>query len=150
MTDVRFYHLQKQTLDQALPQILEKAFKADNRIVVRMADDKEIERMNTLLWTYKPEVFLPHGSKKNGQADKQPIWLTDKDENPNQADVLVLTQSAETEDIGTYKLCCEMLDGRNEESVANARKRWKIYQDAGHDVTYWYQDESGKWDKKAA
>ena len=150
MTEIRFYHLQKQHLDQALPQILEKAFAGKNRIVVRMNDPKEVERMNGLLWTYKPNNFLPHGSKKEGKANHQPIWLTDQDENPNNATVLILTQNTTSETIETYDLCCEMLDGNSEEAVKSARARWKIYQDAGHDVTYWFQDEKGKWEKKTA
>lgn len=149
MTEIRFYHLQKQTLDQALPQILEKAVSANHRIVARMIDAKEVERMNALLWTYKPDVFLPHGSEKNGYADKQPIWLTHKTENPNNANLLVLTQNVEADDVDGFDLCCEILDGHNDNAIQAARKRWKAYQEAGHDVTYWHQDDSGKWDKKA-
>ena len=149
MTEIRFYHLQKQTLDDALPQILEKAFAFGHRILVRMSDEKEVERMNAHLWSYKPDVFLPHGSKKDGKAEMQPIWITDKEENPNQAGTLVLTQGTESTDIDNYDLACEMLDGRDEKAISNARKRWKIYQEAGHDVTYWFQDDTGKWEKKS-
>ncbi|HPF77778.1 MAG TPA: DNA polymerase III subunit chi [Alphaproteobacteria bacterium] len=149
MADIRFYHMQKQNLDQALPLILEKAYQADHKVVVRMENAKEVERMNALLWTYKPDVFLPHGSKKEGHAALQPIWLTDKEENPNNANVLVLTQGVQAEQIDGFSLCCEMLDGHNEGAVSAARKRWKAYQEAGHDVTYWHQSETGKWEKKA-
>lgn len=149
MTEIRFYHLQKQNLDQALPQILEKAFGFGHRVLVRMENEKEVERMNAHLWTYKPDVFLPHGSKKDGHAAQQPIWLTDKDENPNEAGTLVLTQGMIAESVEHYDLCCEMLDGHDEKAVSNARERWKSYQDAGHDVTYWFQDDSGKWEKKS-
>lgn len=150
MTEIRFYHLQKQNLDQALPQILQKALQTKKNIVVRMADEKEVERMNGILWTFKPNTFLPHGSHKNGYADKQPIWLTEKDENPNNGQILVLTQNTTSENLASYNLCCEMLDGRDEKATSAARERWKTYTEAGHDVTYWYQDEKGKWEKKAA
>jgi DNA polymerase-3 subunit chi len=46
-------------------------------------------------------------------------------------------------------MCCEMLDGRDEKAVTQARQRWKEYQKDGHTVTYWFQSESGKWEKKA-
>ena len=150
MTDVRFYHLQKQTLDQALPLIAEKAYQAGHRVVIRMSDAQEVERMNTVLWTYKADSFLPHGSKKNGHAEKQPIWVTHIDENPNEASVLILTQDVECDEIGDYKMCCDMLDGRSDSSVQAARKRWKKYQGQDHDVTYWFQNEKGGWEKKAA
>ncbi len=149
MTDIRFYHLQKQDLDAALPAILQKAFQSGKNIVVRMRDDKEIERMNKHLWAFKPEVFLPHGSKKDGKADQQPIWLSANDDTPNDAKILILTQGKTEEDLSPYDMCCEMLDGHDEQAITDARTRWKEYQAAGHDVTYWYQNETGRWEKKA-
>jgi DNA polymerase-3 subunit chi len=149
MTDVRFYHLQKQSLDDALPAILTKAFQGGHRILVRMRDDKEVERMNKHLWAFKPDVFLPHGSSKDGHAENQPIWLTSKPENSNNAKVLILTQGMNEEAIESYDLCCEMLDGRDSTAVDAARAKWKDYQAAGLNVTYWYQNERGGWEKKA-
>lgn len=150
MSEIRFYHLQKQTLDQALPLILEKAYQGNHKIVVRLADQKEVERMNIHLWTYAPNKFLPHGCSKDRQSENQPIWLTHKEENPNNATVLVLTQGVQENNIGDYDLCCEMLDGRDETAVNSARNRWKDYKESGHDITYWCQSEQGKWEKKAA
>lgn len=149
MADIRFYHLQKQNLDAALPAILQKAFQSGKNIIVRMRDDKEIERMNKHLWAFKPDIFLPHGSKKDGHADQQPIWLSAENDNPNNAKILILTQGKTAEDLDAYDLCCEMLDGRDEKAVGEARERWKNYQSSGHDVTYWYQNENGGWEKKA-
>lgn len=149
MTEIRFYHLQKQTLDQALPLILEKVFDAKKKAVVRLTDNKEVARMNDILWTHKPHSFLPHGSIKNGYSELQPIWLTDKSENPNQADTLILTQGCIEEDLSPYNLCCEILDGLNGTAIQHARQRWKKYKDQGFEVTYWYQNENGRWDKKA-
>ncbi len=149
MTEVRFYHLQKQTLDQALPLILEKVYQTGKNAVVRMVDEKEVNRMNDLLWTYKPASFLPHGCKKTGNADQHPIWLCAKAENPNNAKTLILTQGQTEDDMTPYDLCCDMLDGRNDEAVKNARTRWKEYKEKGFTVTYWFQSESGKWEKKA-
>ncbi len=149
MTEVRFYHLQKQTLDDALPMILEKARQAEFKVVVQLSDKGEVDRMNKHLWSYKPDSFLTHGSYKEGFEAEQPIWLTASDENLNNANALILTQGVVREDISSYDLCCEMLDGRNSDAVAQARARWKVYKETGYEVTYWYQDDAGKWDKKA-
>lgn len=148
-TEVKFYHLQKQTLDQALPLILEKAIKTQKNINVRFSDAKEVTRMNTHLWSYKPDSFLPHGCKKEGNADKHPIWLTDQDENPNNAKILVLTDGNQSDHIDDYDLCCEMLDGRSDEQVQKARQRWKDYKEKGYRITYWMQSDTGGWEQKA-
>lgn len=148
-TEVRFYHLQKQTLDQALPLILEKAHTTGKNIVVRLSDEKEATRMNAHLWAYKTDSFMPHGCKKEGNASKQPIWLTSKDENPNNAKILILTNGTQSDHMADFDLCCEMLDGRSNEQVTQARQRWKSYKEEGYDITYWMQSNSGGWEQKA-
>ena len=153
MTEVRFYHLQKQTLDQALPLILEKVYQTGKNAVVRMIDEKEVNRMNDHLWAYRPDSFLPHACqkdcKKGDISSTQPIWLSANDDNPNNAKTLILTQGRTEEALENYDLACEMLDGRNNEAVQNARARWKTYKEKGFAVTYWFQSETGKWEKKA-
>jgi len=149
MTEIRFYHLQKQTLDQALPLILEKAYQSDKNILVKLGSTPEVERMNAHLWSYKPHSFLPHGCHKDGKASQQPIWLSEKDENPNEAKILILAQGMTEDALENYDLCCEMLDGHSEEQVNAARKRWKDYKEKGFEITYWMQSETGSWEKKA-
>lgn len=149
MTDIRFYHLSTQTLDQALPAILTKALDAGHRILVKCADETQAARLSDHLWTYRPDSFLPHGTKKDGHADAQPVYLSAGNDNPNAANVLILTGGTSAEDVSTFTLCCEMLDGHDGEAVDAARGRWKIYKDAGHDVTYYQQTDTGGWEKKA-
>ena len=60
--------------------------------------------------------------------------------------MLILAQGAEG-DVTDFKLCCELLDGRDGEQVEQARARWKKYKDEGHALTYWQQGEKS-WEKK--
>ena len=147
MTEVRFYHMERSTLESALPALLNKAILQGN-IVIQSTSEQNVESLNTHLWAYNPESFLPHGSKKDGNAEQHPIWITDQQENPNNADILILTHGATNEDIKNYKLCCEMLNGNDPEQVNAARKRWKEYKALGFEITYWQQGQNG-WEKKA-
>lgn len=149
MTEVRFYHLERQSQSQVLPLLLSKAYERGHKIVVKLRNAEEVERMNGHLWTFLDSSFLPHGSAKNGTAEVQPIWLTDKDENPNGADVLILCEGVESEMHGDFALCCEMLNGQDREAVSAARERWKSYKDKEFYVTYWQQSDAGGWNKKA-
>lgn len=148
MTEIRFYHLEQQTLEQVLPALLSKALNNGHRIIVKANDEHNVQRLNDYLWTYNPNSFLPHGSKKDGHAEHQPVWLTTEDEKPNGADVLILTGGASSENISEYKLCCELFDGRDEAAVQEARTKWKLYQKAEHTITYWQQGPKG-WEKKS-
>lgn len=147
-TDIRFYHLTATPLERALPQLLEKAAGANFRVVVKTADEKSMEALNTVLWTYNPNSFLPHGSAKDGYAAEQPIYLTTTEENPNGATLLAVTDGS-TPLLDGYARVLDLFDGSDENAVKAARTRWKTYKEAGHELQYWQQTESGGWTQKA-
>lgn len=149
MTEIRFYHLQRTPLDRALPQLLERTRSRDWCAVVMARSPERVEALNGILWTYSPDSFLPHGSASDGNAERQPIWLTEADENPNGSSVLFLTDGAVSGRVAEYELVCEMLDGNDDGAVSAARDRWREYLTAGHHLTYWQQSERGAWEKKA-
>lgn len=150
MTEIRFYHLTRRTLEEVLPVMLERTVIRDGRRAVVVAGSSErVEDLNAHLWTYNDRVFLPHGSAADGHAALQPVWLTDKDENPNDAHVLFLADGAPSADPGAFDLVCELFAGRDEAAVTAARTRWQAYRDAGHELTYWQQTEQGSWEQKA-
>ena len=146
MTDIGFYHLERSPLERALPKLLEKVLDAGKRAVVVAGSEERVEALNAALWTYDQGSFLPHGSARDGNAAEQPIWLTAADDNPGEAEILVLTDGAVSDRVGGYERCLEMFDGKDEEAVASARASWKSYTDAGHAVTYWRQTDRG-WKK---
>lgn len=149
MSEIRFYHLQRLPLEQALPQILEKVLERGWRAVVMAGSPERVEALNRHLWIYRNDSFLPHGSVQDGFPAQQPIWLTVEDENPNAATVLLLTDGATSTRIDRYDLVCELFDGHEPEAVTAARSRWRGYKEAGHSLTYFQQDEGGRWEKKA-
>ena len=148
-TEVNFYHLTKSSLEDALPRLLAKTLQAGERAVVMLGSPERVDALNTHLWTYDPNGFLPHGSSKDGEADRQPVWLTHLDENPNKAGFLFVADRAKSEKVADYKRCFELFDGRDDGAVTDSRDRWKTYKAAGHTVVYWQQTESGGWEKKA-
>ncbi|MCP4330068.1 MAG: DNA polymerase III subunit chi [Alphaproteobacteria bacterium] len=149
MSRVDFYHLTRSSLESALPRLLEKVLKSGARAVVMVGSDERVEALNAHLWTYDDRGFLPHGSAKDGHAAEQPIWLTNQDENPNAASVLVMVDGSRSQRLAEYDRCLEMFDGRDDDAVAAARRRWAEYRDAGHQVSYFQQNERGGWEEKA-
>lgn len=149
MTDIRFYHLTRKTADQTLPDLLGRAFAKGHKIVVRSRDAAEAERLTDHLWAYNPDTFLPHGSAKDPSPDRQPIYLTETNDNPAGADVLMLMPGAGTDNIEGYGMCCMILNGHDDSQIAQARTLWKTWKEAGHAITYWQQSEAGKWEQKA-
>lgn len=143
MTEIRFYHLTRSALEEALPALLEKTLERGLRAVVMAGSAERVEALTQRLWTYNPNSFLPHGNAKDGNADMQPVWLTPLDERPNDAEFLFLTDGAQSARVADYQRVCEIFDGNDDEAVAAARLRWKDYKAAGHDLSYWQQGERG-------
>ncbi len=148
MTEIAFYHLTKSSLEAALPKLLEKTLATGKRAVVVAGSTERVEALNSLLWTYKQDSWLPHGATKDGNAEGQPIWLATDDETPNGATFLFLTDGAASERIGDFERCFELFDGNDPAVVEAARKRWKAYKETGHELTYWQQTDRGGWEKK--
>jgi DNA polymerase-3 subunit chi len=147
VAEVGFYHLRTTPLERALPSVLERGLAGGHRIVVIAASTERVDHLNGLLWTYGDESFLPHGSARDGFAERQPIWLTAADENPNRASMLVLVDGASSTRLGDYARCCDIFDGNDAAAVAAARARWNAAKAAGHTVVYWEQID-GKWQKR--
>ena len=155
MTEVRFYHLQRARLETVLPVILERCHQRGERVLVLAGSPERVEGLAALLWTYRPDSFLPHGTVRDGEAAAQPIFLAagaaegQAVENPNGASVLILSDGARHPSVGDFRLACELFDGHDEPAVAAAREQWRHYRAAGHTVVYFQQDDGGKWQETA-
>lgn len=149
MTEISFYHLLHTPLERALPKLIEKVLESGARAVIRTGSTERAEALNSTLWTYDQDSFVPHGTARDGNASAQPVWITPDEENPNGADILVLTDGAESAEVSSYRRCLEMFDGRDEVAVTDARRRWAAYKEASHELAYWQQTEGGGWEKKA-
>ena len=146
MTEFSFYQLLHTPLEQALPKILEKVRELDLRAVVVVGSDARIDSLSRALWSYDPASFLAHGSARDGYPGDQPIWLTERDENPNGAAVVVLADGATVAAPERFQRCIEIFDGRDEAATAAARLRYKQAKDAGHGLKYFRQSEKG-WEQ---
>ena len=151
MSRIDFYHLQKQSLEDVLPKLIEKAYETGARIKIKVGNEARVEFLNSLLWTYNDESFIPHGSKKDGFAKEQPIWLSSEDDNPNGATMLFLVDGAKIslEEVQKYERIFNIFDGNDDSLLQQARDFWKELSTSDNEKNYFQQDETGRWNKKA-
>jgi DNA polymerase III subunit chi len=146
--EVRFHHLERWRVDQALPELLERALKEGRRVLVRAASDEMVAALNERLWTYDDASFLPHGAAGDGDPMTQPIFLTDKAENPNAATMLVRLSGAEASPAdAAFELVILMFDGRDEAALAHARGEWRRLKEEGATLSYWRESDEGGWER---
>ena len=148
MTEILFYHLQRQTIEKVLPQLLEKSVERDWRVVVQASSDERVDALDAHLWTYRDDNFLAHGTYRETEAAMQPVLLTVGDDNPNGANVRFLIDGAPVPaDCEAYERIVLIFDGEDEEAVAAARARWREAKAKGFEATYWQADENGRWQR---
>lgn len=143
MTEIRFFHLTRKALEQALPELLEKTLERGAKAVVIVGSPERAEALTQYLWTYSPDKFLPHGDAKDGNAERQPIWITADDERPNGATYLFLTDGATSARLSDYERVSDIFDGNDPDAVQAARARWASAKKQGHFLSYWQQTEKG-------
>ena len=148
MTEVRFYHLTQSPLENTLPGLLTKSLARGWRVIVQGGDEARLGFLDTHLWSFADESFLPHGLEGDGAT--QPIWLTTSDTNPNDAGVLMLIDGARATParMKGFDLITVFFDGADQSAITQAREDWKAVTEAGLAAVYWAQ-ENGRWVQKA-
>ena len=129
---------------------VEKSLERDWKVVVQIGSPERLAVLDGLLWTFRDESFLPHGSVRDGSEARQPVWLTTEQDNPNKAAIRFLVDGSDFDEPSQYERMVYMFDGHDNSAVEHARKRWKFHKDQGlADQTYWQQNPNGGWEKKA-
>ena len=150
MPEVLFYHLTGAPLEATLPELLERSLARGWRVVLRCGSEAGMASLDTILWTWRDESFLPHGTARAPHPALQPIYLTLGEENPNGAHVLMLVDGARAAaaEMAGFERTCLLFDGADERAVATARDDWRAVTAAGLPAKYWAR-EQGRWVQKA-
>ena len=149
MPEVWFYHLEKQPLDHVLPRIVSKAIERGLPLVIETTSQEHVTKISDMLWAAEDVAFLPHGFEGDGQGELQSVWLTSSTDNPNESKMRIFTHGAIPTDISMLSRVMLMFDGNDPQALDAARTEWKRHKADGQSVSYWRQDESGKWQDQA-
>jgi len=132
-----------------LPGLVERSLARNWRVVLQFASATCLEMLDTKLWTFSDESFIPHGSEMDEFASLQPVFLTlDAKANPNKAQIRFCLEGAWPADFSSLQRLVVMFDGNDVEQLETARTQWKKFKAQGGDVTYWQQNATGSWEKQ--
>ena len=150
MTEILFYQLKGQSLEQVLPPLIQKSLERGWRVAIQAASDERVEALDAHLWTWRDDVFLPHGTWRDAEAAEQPVLLTVNETNPNGAAVRFLVEGANMpDDPAAYQRLVVLFDGEDPDALEAARACWSKAKEDGFDVTYWLTDKNGRWQSQA-
>lgn len=151
MTETLFYHLERRSLEDVLPGLIEKSLERGWRALIKTESAERSDALDNLLWTYDEASFLAHAQEGEGEPGRQPVLITVEDRNSNDANILFCVGGAEPSDwtsLSSLARVVMLFDGRDAGFLARARAAWNKAKAAGHDVTYWKESSSGKFEKQ--
>ena len=149
MSENLYYHLTESKLEDALPPLLDKSLERGWRVVVQTGTAERRDALDTHLWTWREDSFLPHGTDEQPNPADQPVLLTTGPDNANAATVRFLVDNAEPPPLDAYDRVIFMFDGHDQPELDAARSQWKRLRGEGHQLTYWQQNNDGRWVKNA-
>lgn len=150
MTEISFYQVKDETpaaVDNAVARLLEKIIQSNTQTLIRCTSMERTERLSNNIWSVKESAFIPHGTSNDAYSTHQPIYLTHKEENPNNAEILITLSGAQSADFSTFLRVLDIFDA-SENAIKSARTRWKSYKEKGYPLKY-YAYENGRWVNKA-
>jgi DNA polymerase-3 subunit chi len=136
---VDFYHLDRSPIEKVLPSLCEKVLARGERLLI-VADPELLAQLDSQLWSYAPDAFLPHG---RDNASAQPILLSQQPEAANGAANIALADGRWREEALGFARAFYLFDNAHRDE---ARETWKALKDRPEvECRYWKQDERGKW-----
>lgn len=108
-------------------RVAEKAYLANQKVVVVLDDPEALRRFDDLLWTFGDGSFVPHDAVSAAGADcEAPVALTTGPLPPNHTDVLINLGGTVPGGYERFARVAEFLDARPEVRAAG-RERFKAY-----------------------
>lgn len=139
---VDFYQLAGTPLDEVVATLARKVLESGERLLVVMADEGALARLDRMLWDQGEADFLAHGITGGGEDSKQPILLSTTPDPANGARNLLMADGEWREAALTFERAFHLFD---ESSLAEARQAWKLLSGReGVERNYWAR-EDGRW-----
>jgi len=143
--ELNFYHVATGNLVPSVVKLLAKVYDTGKKSIFFSPIEDRVKYVDKTLWTFSTNAFIPHGDKAFGFAEQQSVYMTSEIENPNQATVLVITDSF---DYGSWNQNFEkvIFVFEDDSSAKTAQEMLADLKNRNENVNYWKQSQKG-WEK---
>lgn len=134
MTRIDFYLLSEhdETARQFFAcRLAEKAWQLNNRLLIHTADSTAGYAVDTMLWDFKAESFLPHATLPASQ--QTPIHIGWNDNTSPHHDLLINLSNTVPSFFSQFARVIEIVT-QNEQQLATSRQRFRFYQERGYEI----------------
>ena len=134
MTQVDFYLLDEQAGENRqhyVCRLTDKAYRQGRRIYIHTESPAETRMLDSLLWTFRDQSFVPHGVAGLADPEITPVIIGDT-EPPEQVDDVLINLSPRVPPFfSRFQRVAEVVD-HHESAKRTSREHYRFYKDRGY------------------
>jgi len=132
MTEVIFVEVTLSRMEIRACEIAEENYAQGRKLQIIAVDQEQAERLDDLLWTFKPDSFVPHGLWVGPPAEaEQPVVITTRKEKLAGLDSLLMMGYSEVDLVSRFSQAFHLVVPDNQERLDTSRRYWTLLKDAG-------------------
>lgn len=137
VTEVIFVEVTASRMEMRACEIAEHSYAQGERLQIIAIDEEQAARLDDLLWTYKPDNFIPHGLWKSmdNESGQSVVITTRKERVPGVASLLTLDYCP-VEIIQQFSKVIHVVLVDNQERLEASRRYWTLLKDAGFSLSH--------------
>jgi DNA polymerase-3 subunit chi len=132
MTEVLFVEVTANRLEMRACEIAERVYLRGDRLQISAADQPQADRIDDLLWTFRPDSFVPHGFPR-GDKDgfSPPVVISIGEEKIPGFESLLMLNYCPVETVGQFSRVIHLVVADSLERLEASRRYWTQLKDAG-------------------
>jgi DNA polymerase-3 subunit chi len=137
MTEVVFVEVTASQIETRACEIAEHTYAQGERLQIIALDEEQAARLDDLLWTYKPDNFVPHGRWKSmdSESDHPVVITTRKERVPGIASLLTMDYCP-VKMVQQFSKVIHVVVVDNQERLEASRRYWTLLKDAGFSLRH--------------
>jgi len=137
MTEVIFVEVTASRMEIRACEIAEHTYAQGKRLQINAIDEEQAARLDDLLWTYKPDNFVPHGLWKSMDNESaQPVVITTRKERVPEIASLLTMDYCPVEMVQQFSKVIHVVLADNQERLEASRRYWTLLKDAGFSLRH--------------
>ncbi len=137
MTEVIFVEVTASRMEMRACEIAEHTYAKGERLQIIAIDEEQAARLDDLLWTYKPDNFVPHGLWKSMDNESaQPVVITTRKERVPGIASLLTMDYCPVEMVRQFSKVIHVVVVDNQERLEASRRYWTLLKDAGFSLRH--------------
>ena len=141
-----FYNSSHRDVVADIYWLVEKLFKEKNRILVCCKDLETVEVIDSFLWAYKEDGFIPHSTATKEKSSLYPILITTDIHEYYEHNVLLASSGIfiNEKDWRKFSKAYYFFDDQENKEKENAREMWKSFSSQKINCKYWV-NKANRW-----